>query len=274
MPVAGLPAALEASLSSLLVSQGLSSWKVVGEPGASTVVLRFSQCNGQPLLEGRNIRGTFKRKPPSSVRRDRLRAELHRAKGEQNVPSLRPTIEPDANDVGVATTHEAAVASDLPRRHVDTTENNNEADRPSPDSDHEHTATTDPTPPPAAQDEVTAEVFEEIFGRMTKKLTDRMEEISENIAGTRNELALATTSQAVPQLIPSRSSYQPASRPSKAPDQDPPDEDEVKISGRDRPPPTTHRAREDDNVQPPRGRSVEAKRKLRSARFARSDWPT
>ena len=50
MPVAGLPAALETLLSSLLAVDEPTSWKVDGEPGSVVVVVRFKQRDGQPLL--------------------------------------------------------------------------------------------------------------------------------------------------------------------------------------------------------------------------------
>ena len=80
MPVAGLPAAVEALLTSLITTEVLSSWKVAGEDGNNTVVLRFKPASGQPC---QYKRGTWHRKTPSRLRRDMRRSERHRANGEQ-----------------------------------------------------------------------------------------------------------------------------------------------------------------------------------------------
>ena len=80
MPVAGLPVAVEALLTSLITTDVLSSWKVAGEGGNSTVVLRFKPASGQPC---QYQRGTWHRKTPSRLRRDLRRSERHRTNGEQ-----------------------------------------------------------------------------------------------------------------------------------------------------------------------------------------------
>ena len=296
MPVAGLPAAEEASFSSLLVSQELSSWKVVGEAGANTVVvLRFSQCDGQPLLAGRNIRGTFRRKPPCQVNRDLRRAELHRANRKQNTTSSNSSVKADANcilqqeDVGSAApinkAAAAVVTSDLPLGQIGLSTNDT-VDRPCFVPDHQHMATIDAAPAPTAQNEITAEFCEEIFSRVTKKLTGRMAEISEDLTAVRENLAdiadiaapRATSHQVPPPPTPSN---QASSKPLTTPDprrlddkQGPSSKDEATFPVSDRSlPTTTHREKADDSVCPPRGRSVEARMKLRSARFPRSDCP-
>ena len=50
MTVAGLPAALETLLTTLLATEESSSWKVDSGPGSIVVALRFKQQDGQPLL--------------------------------------------------------------------------------------------------------------------------------------------------------------------------------------------------------------------------------
>ena len=68
MPVTGLPAAAEAALSSLVQTQGLKSWKVVGEGRSTVMVLRFQPEDGQPCTETSSQ--YFRLKPPSQRRRD------------------------------------------------------------------------------------------------------------------------------------------------------------------------------------------------------------
>ena len=82
MPVAGLPAALETILSSLLAADEPTSWKVDGEPGSVVVVVRFRTRDGQPLLTSEQ-RGYWRKKTPAQRRRDERRARQHRQKGEQ-----------------------------------------------------------------------------------------------------------------------------------------------------------------------------------------------
>ena len=74
MPVTGLPAAVEATLSALLVGNTVSSWKIAGEGENSEVVLRL-----KPVDTGSNMADTvskretpvqrYRRKPPSQTRR-------------------------------------------------------------------------------------------------------------------------------------------------------------------------------------------------------------
>ena len=83
MPVAGLPAALETLLSSLLAVQQPTSWKVDGEADSVVVVLRFKQRDGQPLPAS-NRREHYRKKTPAQRRRDDLRSRQHPQRGEQN----------------------------------------------------------------------------------------------------------------------------------------------------------------------------------------------
>ena len=84
MPVAGLPAALETLLSSLLATEEPTSWKVDGERGSVVVVLRFQQRNAerQPLHPG-DWRMGWKKKTPAMRRRDRQRAVDYHQKSKQ-----------------------------------------------------------------------------------------------------------------------------------------------------------------------------------------------
>ena len=86
MPVAGLPAALETLLSSLLATEEPSSWRVDAEREGVVVILRFRQRDSdrQPLQPG-DWRTGYKRKTPAARRRDRQRAEEYRRKSEQKL---------------------------------------------------------------------------------------------------------------------------------------------------------------------------------------------
>ena len=71
MPVSGPPVAVKGDLTDPPQEQGLTSWKVVGDTTATVAVLRFSPADPaaittwQPGLS----QVTFRRKPPSQVRR-------------------------------------------------------------------------------------------------------------------------------------------------------------------------------------------------------------
>ena len=98
MPVAGLPAALDVLLTSLLTTEELSSWKVDGERESAVVVLRFRQQDGQPLLSNDNV-GYWKRKTPAQRHRDQLRAEQRRKGERRRFPTF---LKPAKADVDVA----------------------------------------------------------------------------------------------------------------------------------------------------------------------------
>jgi len=82
MPVAGLPAAVEVVVSTLLTTQRLTSWKVAGESETTVLVLRFRQDGSQPCTASESSRGQWRRKPPSQLRRDQQRAQGHGQSGE------------------------------------------------------------------------------------------------------------------------------------------------------------------------------------------------
>ena len=88
MPVAGLPAALETLLSSLLATEEPSSWKVDGGQGHVVVVMRFRQRDAdRPPLHSEDWRMGWRKKTPAMRRRDRQRAEEHHQKSKQ-----KPTV--------------------------------------------------------------------------------------------------------------------------------------------------------------------------------------
>jgi len=77
MPVSGLPVAVNGVLTDLLQEQALTSWKVVGDTTTAVVVLRFSPADPAAITTSQPGRSqvTFRKKPPSRVRRDRMGAE-------------------------------------------------------------------------------------------------------------------------------------------------------------------------------------------------------
>ena len=83
MPVAGLPAALETLLSSLLAVNQPTSWKVDGEPSSVVVVIRFQQRDSSQPLPASDIRTYYRKKTPAQRRRDERRSRQYRQKGEQ-----------------------------------------------------------------------------------------------------------------------------------------------------------------------------------------------
>ena len=283
MPVAGLPAAEEASLSSLLETQVLSSWKVVGGHGTSTVVLRFSQRDSRPLPASHYTHRTYRTKPPSQQRRDQRRSEIHRANREQTAIQIvaleNAAIAPTANSDFVLedtrnaeSTHQTAVATltsdPLSQASLLTHET---ADAPRPTSDHQSILNEDLSSPPAEHDEITVEFFQDAVNRMVERITEKTDKVSQDIAEVREQLADANRPQATPdEEIPA--SHQSSSKPPKEPDLCPkqhhhyryrlvpPDEGNTPDPPRSRPT-TRHRTWEDDDAPPPRGRSVGAKKK-------------
>ena len=73
MPVSGLPVAVNGVLTDLLQEQALNSWKVVGDTTATVALLRFSPADPAAITASQPGRSqvTFRKKPPSQVRRDR-----------------------------------------------------------------------------------------------------------------------------------------------------------------------------------------------------------
>ena len=93
----------------------LSSWKITGEPENTVVDLRFRQDGHQPFP----TRGHWKRKSSAQTRRDSLRAERHRHRGEQqkveteSFPSTSDNTDPVAKLLArdVESTQEAQTKS-------------------------------------------------------------------------------------------------------------------------------------------------------------------
>ncbi|XP_070177936.1 uncharacterized protein [Littorina saxatilis] len=86
MPAVGLPTALEGTLGALLKENAVCSWKICAEGTKTTVVLRLVSISDsdRPAMTRH-----FRRKPPSQLQRDRLRAQERqekKEKGNQNEP--------------------------------------------------------------------------------------------------------------------------------------------------------------------------------------------
>ena len=84
MEVFGLPKTAEAVLTTLLTEREVSSWKVAGDGDSTVFILRFNstqRTTGQPPLHG-----SWRRKPPCAIQRDRRRAELRRQGQERTQP--------------------------------------------------------------------------------------------------------------------------------------------------------------------------------------------
>ena len=76
MPASGLPVAVNGVLTDLLQEQAVNSWKVVGDTTATVALLRLSPADPSAITTSQPGRSqvTFRKKPPSQVRRDRKRA--------------------------------------------------------------------------------------------------------------------------------------------------------------------------------------------------------
>ena len=275
MPVAGLPAAAEASLSSLLETQALSSWKIVGGTGTSTVVvLRFNQRDTPPFPTSHYTQRTWRTKPPSAQRRDQRRAESHRANREQTINqtvalgnaatenTAKSTFKPD----NATSTHHTAVAtltSDLPSQASFPIRET--ADDSSPAPDHDNSENENPPSMPPEQDDITLEYCQEALNRMVERITEKTTEVRQDIAEVREKLSGVVKSQSTPHEN-TQASHRPSRKPLTQSDlrttdhhsrhrQAPSDEAEGTDPVRPRPT-TRHRAREDDDEPPPRVQSV------------------
>ena len=86
MPVTGLPAAVETTLSALLAENAVKSWKIAGEGANTVVVLRLEPVESERstnMAEPVSMHSTqaqyFRRKPPSQLRRDQQRTQQHKS---------------------------------------------------------------------------------------------------------------------------------------------------------------------------------------------------
>eukprot|EP00745_Piridium_sociabile_P013610 TRINITY_DN20050_c0_g1_i10.p1 TRINITY_DN20050_c0_g1~~TRINITY_DN20050_c0_g1_i10.p1 ORF type:complete len:301 (-),score=66.62 TRINITY_DN20050_c0_g1_i10:243-1145(-) len=104
MPVTGLPAAVEKTLSALLSENAVSSWKIAGEGSNTVVVLRLKPVDpvstnmAEPVLNRTTQVQYYRKKPPGQIRRDQQRARQQRDKqagrqcdGERVVDALSVT---------------------------------------------------------------------------------------------------------------------------------------------------------------------------------------
>ena len=117
MPVTGLPVALERTLTALLTDNAITSWKVVGSEGENvTIVFRMEPLIAQSTMVKQVASGTaqvhqysYRRKPPSQVRRDVARSKQHHERQASEVCVVRDsvhavptqTVEPQLEDSAV-----------------------------------------------------------------------------------------------------------------------------------------------------------------------------
>ena len=204
MPVAGLPVAVEALLTSLITTDVLSSWKVAGEGGNNTVVLRFKPASGPPC---QYQRGTWHRKTPSRLRRDLRRSERHRTNGEQqflqtgSIENAISESDKKFDDVhGFArdsrdATQTTTVTFDLPGHQPNLTEATfgHHLDETREGDFDGASAITSAAPsaaiPRATEQDVTEEDGEDIPQRMIEQLMERMPDFQDSMRGVRETIA-------------------------------------------------------------------------------------
>ena len=201
MPVAGLPAALETLLSSLLAVNQPTSWKVDGEPSGVVVVMRFQQRDSQPWPAS-DRRAYHRTKTPAQRRRNERRARLHRQRGEQkHSETVLPhnTIDEDVAKKSVVV-HDLAATSHDPKPADYVTESTvtsdpstsadlEVAEAPSVDITNDSSATE--APPPQDQNtevapsrEATIEDLDRVMTRVSQGL---FRALSDDMRKTRDE---------------------------------------------------------------------------------------
>ncbi|KAL8566911.1 hypothetical protein ACOMHN_008768 [Nucella lapillus] len=89
MPVTGLPATLERTLTALLTDNAVSSWKIAGERDNTVVVLRLKAENpvstpsmADPILN-QQTQIQYRKQSPGQLRRDRERATKQQQQRQQ-----------------------------------------------------------------------------------------------------------------------------------------------------------------------------------------------
>ena len=75
MPVTGLPAAVESALNTLMATNYVTSWKIAAEGRKAVFILRLcsDQASDRPQAPD-SVHHTYRKKPPSQIRRDHARA--------------------------------------------------------------------------------------------------------------------------------------------------------------------------------------------------------
>ena len=89
-----LPKALDAALKALLVSHSISSFKVDDSRHSPAVIIRLSPLRVSSVCQDGVHVNTFRRKPPSQVKRDRERMDIFKHRGDrvENQTVLVPDI--------------------------------------------------------------------------------------------------------------------------------------------------------------------------------------
>jgi len=88
MPIAGIPAEVEMMIEAVSRQKIVTSYKVFGEKFSTVIVLRFGNNYSKDARyeeETTNMRGTFRRKTQSQLRRDRQRAEQRKNHRQQEI---------------------------------------------------------------------------------------------------------------------------------------------------------------------------------------------
>ena len=117
MPVTGLPATVEKTLTALLSENSVSSWKLAGYQDCTVFVLRLKPAGemstnmADPELNRRSQVQYFRRKPPSQIRRDQQRAKQQQQQQQQQQQRRSEQVRADSNS-----TPELPCVSDTPER--------------------------------------------------------------------------------------------------------------------------------------------------------------
>ena len=115
MPVDGLPSTLEGMLNTVLKERSVSSFRIGGRGDQTVVTLRLTPMNSTrpPMTQNTTA---YRRKCASQLKRDRTRAEIHRANREKqtNEPSPSCLFLPTPPSLFYNTDHEnERMASDM-----------------------------------------------------------------------------------------------------------------------------------------------------------------
>ena len=78
MPLYGLPKILENNINNILDCSELTSWNIRGDTSNVQVTIRFTQVEPSDMTRIDTSNITYRKAPPSQLRRDRERALSHR----------------------------------------------------------------------------------------------------------------------------------------------------------------------------------------------------
>ena len=89
MPVHGLPKILECTLSQVLDELIVSGWSVKGEDDSTTVWIRFRSDTVHPNSSTNHVNATYRKVPPSQLKRNRERAMNWNSDKKQQVEEIQ-----------------------------------------------------------------------------------------------------------------------------------------------------------------------------------------